>query len=46
VAEKFLRVTSHIGADKAQTLLTLLRRPVEDLDLNALEAALDGALRP
>ena len=40
VAAKFLRVTSHLGADKAQTLLGLLQGPVETLDLSALSAAL------
>ena len=45
VAAKFARVTEHIGADKAQALLTLLRGPVESLDLAALEAALNAALQ-
>ena len=40
VAEKFLRVTRHLGADKAQALLALLQGPVETLDLSALSAAL------
>lgn len=40
VAAKFLRVTSHLGADKAQALLGLLQGPVETLDLSALSAAL------
>ena len=40
VAAKFLRVTSHLGADKAQALLGLLQGPVEALDLSALSAAL------
>ena len=40
VAEKFLRVTGHLGADKAQALLGLLQGPVEAIDLAALSAAL------
>ena len=44
IAAKFARVTAHIGADKAQALLKLLRRPVETLDLAALEAAMNAAL--
>ena len=40
VAEKFLRVTSHLGADKAQGLLAVLQGTVETLDLAALSAAL------
>jgi len=40
VAAKFLRVTGHLGADKAQALLGLLQGPVEAIDLVALSAAL------
>jgi 2-methylcitrate dehydratase PrpD len=40
VAEKFLRVTGHLGADKAQALLGQLQGPVEAIDLAALSAAL------
>ena len=40
VAAKFLRVTGHLGADKAQALLGLLQGPVETIDLAALSAAL------
>lgn len=40
LAAKFLRMTSHIGADKAQALLKLLQNPVEAIDLGSLSDAL------
>ena len=40
LAAKFLRATSHMGANKAQALLTLLQNPVETIDLASLRDAL------
>jgi 2-methylcitrate dehydratase PrpD len=40
LAAKFLRATRHMGADKAQALLTLLQNPVETIDLAGLSDAL------